>query len=321
MSGASWVLGVDSGGSGLRVALAPADDLGRAVATASAVPVRTSGAGIDPEHMVGQLVPMARELLGRVGDVPLGGVALGAAGMATLGDGLRAELPGALARELDVERLALAADGVTAYAGALGQRRGAVVAAGTGMIALGTDLTDWRRADGWGHLLGDCGGGSWIGQCGLGAAMRAFDGRRGGSKALLAAAEERFGPAVELPGLIYPRTDRPAALASFAPDVARCAADGDPVAAEILRAAAVHIAEAAAAVCPADGGEVALTGGLFRTGEPLLGPLRVELAGQLPRATVVSAAGDPLHGSLVIASALAEDGLRLPLDPRLLHVP
>lgn len=321
MSGAAWVLGVDSGGSGLRVALAPADGLDRAVTASSAVPVRTSGAGIDPEHMVDQLVPMARELTGRAGDVRLGAVALGAAGMATLGDGLRAELPGALARELGVERLALAADGVTAYAGALGQRRGAVVAAGTGMIALGTDLTGWRRADGWGHLLGDCGGGSWIGQCGLGAAMRAFDGRRGGSKALLAAAEERFGPAVELPGLIYPRTDRPAALASFAPDVARCAAEGDPVAVDILRAAAVHIAEAAAAVCPAEGGEVALTGGLFRTGEPLLGPLRAELAGRLPRATVVGAAGDPLHGSLVIASALAADGLRLPLDPRLLHVP
>ncbi|MEB8341516.1 N-acetylglucosamine kinase [Streptomyces endophyticus] len=317
---AEWVLGVDSGGSGLRVALAPVGDIGRALTTASAVPVRTSGSGIDPGHMVEQLVPMTRELLGRAGDVVVSGAALGAAGMATLGDGLRAELPGALARELGVERLALAADGVTAYAGALGQRRGAVVAAGTGMIALGTDLANWRRADGWGHLLGDCGGGAWIGQAGLDAAMRAFDGRRGASKALLALAEERFGPAIELPGRIYPRTDRPAALASFAPDVARCAVD-DPAAADILRRAAAHIAEAAAAVCPPDGGEVALTGGLFKMGEPLLAPLREALAEQLPQATAVTATGDPLHGSLVIASALAADGLRLPLDRRLLHVP
>ncbi|MER5437452.1 BadF/BadG/BcrA/BcrD ATPase family protein [Streptomyces sp. NPDC002790] len=317
---AEWVLGVDSGGSGLRVALAPADDIGSALTTASSVPVRTSGSGIDPGHMVEQLVPLTRELLGRAGDVAVSATALGAAGMATLGDGLRAELPGALARELGLERLALAADGVTAYAGALGQRRGAVVAAGTGMIALGTDLGSWRRADGWGHLLGDRGGGAWIGQAGLDAAMRAFDGRRGGSKALLALAEERFGPAIELPGRIYPRTDRPAALASFAPDVARCAVD-DPVAADILRRAAAHVAEAAEAVCPADGGEVALTGGLFKMGEPLLGPLRDELAEQLPRATVVTAAGDPLHGALVIASALTADELGLPLDRRLLNVP
>ncbi|MGY0488330.1 N-acetylglucosamine kinase [Streptomyces sp. WG-D5] len=321
MAGAEWVLGVDSGGSGLRVALAQVGGLERALTAASTIPVRTSASGIDAAHMMEQLLPMARRLLDQAGQPGLWAVTLGAAGMATLGDGLRAGLPGAIARELGVERLALAADGVTAYAGALGQRRGAVVAAGTGMISLGTDLASWRRADGWGHLLGDCGGGAWIGRAGLDAAMRAFDGRRGGSKALLAAAEERFGPAIELPGRIYPRTDRPAALAAFAPDVARCAAADDAVAADILRAAAAHIAEAAAAVCPAGGGDVALTGGLFRTGEPLLGPLREELAEQLPRATVVSATGDPLHGCLVIAAALATDGLRLPRDRRLLHVP
>ncbi|MEU6388351.1 BadF/BadG/BcrA/BcrD ATPase family protein [Streptomyces sp. NPDC046939] len=317
---ARWVLGVDSGGSGLRVALAPADAPFHAGSTASREPVRTVAAGIDPAHMLEQLVPMARELLKAAGEPVLTAVTIGAAGMATLGDGLRAELPDALKRELGVTRLALAGDAVTAYAGALGQRPGAVVAAGTGLIALGTDLTAWRRADGWGHLLGDSGGGAWIGRAGLDAAMRAHDGRRGGSAALLELAEERFGPAGELPGRIYPRTDRPAALASFAPDVARCAGN-DPVAAGILGDAARHIAEAAAAVCPADGGEVALTGGLFKMGEPLLGPLRAQLAEQLPGATVVSAAGDPLSGALVIAGALATGGLRLPREGRLLYVP
>ncbi|MFI7342859.1 N-acetylglucosamine kinase [Streptomyces sp. NPDC050085] len=315
-----WVLGVDSGGSGLRVAVARVDDPAHPVTVASRVPVRTSAAGIDPAHMIEQLLPMARELLASTEGPALSAVVVGAAGMATLGDGLRAELPRALGRELGVGRIALAGDAVTAYAGALGQRPGAVVAAGTGLIALGTDLESWRRADGWGHLLGDSGGGAWIGRAGLDAAMRAFDGRRGGSTALLALAEERFGPAGGLPGQIYPRTDRPAALASFAPDVARCAGD-DPAAAGILREAAARIAESAAAVCPAGGGEVALTGGLFKTGEPLLAPLRAELAEQLPDATVVTASGDPLHGSLVIAAALAAEELRLPQDGRLLYVP
>ncbi|WP_338693726.1 BadF/BadG/BcrA/BcrD ATPase family protein [Streptomyces sp. Q6] len=316
----SRVLGVDSGGSGLRVTLADTDDLTRATMTVSREPVRTSAAGIDAGHLLEQLLPMARELLAASEGSALSAAVVGAAGMATLGDDLRAELPDAFRRELGVERLALAGDAVTAYAGALGQRPGAVVAAGTGMIALGTGLDGWRRADGWGHLLGDSGGGAWIGRAGLDAAMRAHDGRRGGSRALLTAAEERFGPAGELPSRIYPRTDRPAALASFAPDVARCAAD-DPVADGILRDAARHIAEAAAAVCPPHGGEVALTGGLFKMGEPLLDPLRVELAEQLPYATVVSATGDPLHGALVIAGALAADELRLPCDGRLLYVP
>ncbi|WP_330177119.1 ATPase [Streptomyces sp. NBC_01498] len=333
----SLVLGVDSGGSGLRIALgsaagAPAGDgaetavrtIGTVVSTE---PVRTGPSGIDPDQLLERLLPAVETLRARAGSTSaeepeaVDTVAIGAAGMATLGEGLRAELPRALERALGVKRLALAADAVTAYAGALGQRPGAVVAAGTGMIALGTDLTGWQRADGWGHLLGDAGGGAWIGRAGLEAAMRAYDGRRGGSAALLSRMEAVFGAAPELPGLLYPRTDRPAVLASFAPEVARSAA-GDPVAAAILDEAARHIADAAVAVCPtAEGCEVALTGGLFAIGEPLLGPLRAELAERLPFARPVRAGGDPLAGALRIAAALATGSLRLPCDGRLLSTP
>ncbi|MEV0580317.1 MULTISPECIES: N-acetylglucosamine kinase [unclassified Streptomyces] len=319
------VLGVDSGGSGLRVALGTVGGETPLATAVCAEPVRTGSSGIDAAHLLEQLLPTARRLLaGHGGGDRVATAAIGAAGMATLGDQLRAELPAALADALGVRTLALAADAVTAYAGAVGQRPGAVVAAGTGLIALGTDLTGWRRADGWGHLLGDSGGGAWIGRAGLDAAMRAHDGRRGGSAALLARLEAVFGPAPELPGLLYPRTDRPAVLASFAPEVAACAAH-DPVADGILRDAAAHIAEAAAAVCPKAGAddepyEVALTGGLFRMGDPLLEPLRAELARQLPHARAVPGSGDPLMGSLRIAQALARGGLRLPHHPTLLRV-
>ncbi|MFE6099298.1 N-acetylglucosamine kinase [Streptomyces laurentii] len=317
------VVGVDSGGSGLRIALAVRrDDSAETVeTTASAEPVRTGAGGIDAGHLLEQLIPAVDAMRRRAGGGPVEAVAVGAAGMATLGDRLRAELPGALARAWGVHRLALAADAVTAYAGALGQRPGAVVAGGTGLIALGTDLSGWRRADGWGHLLGDCGSGAWIGRAGLEAAMRAHDGRRGGSAALLAYAEQRFGPAAGIPGVLYPRTDRPAVLASFAPDVAACAGADDPVAAGILTRAARRIAEAAEAVCPAGtAAEVALTGGLFRMGAPLLGPLRADLETLLPQAREVPAAGDPLTGAVTLAAALAADALRLPEDPLLLQL-
>ncbi|MDT0490102.1 BadF/BadG/BcrA/BcrD ATPase family protein [Streptomyces griseus] len=339
----AYVLGVDSGGSGLRVALGRADAEGPLFTTVCAEPVRTGAGGIDAAHLLEQLLPAAAELLGRAArddadamdnaPAAVAALAVGAAGMATLGERLRAELPGALARALGVRRLALAADAVTAYAGAVGQRPGAVVAGGTGMIALGTDLTEWHRADGWGHLLGDSGSGAWIGRAGLEAAMRAHDGRRGGSPALLARLHAVFGPAEGLPGLLYPRPDRPAVLASFAPEVAACAG-ADEVAAGILRKAATHIAEAAAAVCPGAGSEaghrtghgtgetyeVALTGGLFRMGEPLLGPLREELARLVPQARTTTGTGDPLTGALRIARALAVDGLRLPHHPTMLFV-
>ncbi|WP_165989816.1 BadF/BadG/BcrA/BcrD ATPase family protein, partial [Streptomyces sp. YIM 98790] len=308
-SGPWWVLGVDSGGSGLRIALARTDADGRPErvgGTVTAPPVRTGPDGIDAGHLLRLLLPAADRLRASVtaSDAPVAAVCVGAAGMATLGGRLRAELPAALAGHLGTHRLALAADAVTAYAGALGERPGAVVAAGTGLIALGTDLRRWRRADGWGHLLGDCGGGAWIGRAGLEAALRAHDGRAGGSAGLLARARERFGPADELPAGLYPRTDRPAVLASFAPEVARSAAGGDPVAAGILRQAAGHAAESAAAVCPAEGARVALTGGLLRLGEPLLAPLRAALGAALPGAALAEAAGDPLDGALLVAAGL-----------------
>ncbi|WP_421106233.1 N-acetylglucosamine kinase [Streptomyces sp. NEAU-S77] len=377
MDDATHVLGIDSGGSGVRVAVARAEaQLGSAAETpltwASATPAGVGDRGIDAAGLLERVLPAAHELLRRAGAPRPAAVCVGAAGMASLGDDLRATLPGALAEEFGVRRLALAADAVTGYAGALGQRPGAVVAAGTGLIALGAvplpvpvapagsaardrtggpgrpgdgtpgdrtagDRTPgepttggdapgdrapgWRRADGWGHLLGDCGGGAWIGRAGLEAAMRAYDGREGGSQPLLARLEAVFGPAAELPGKLYPRPDRPAVLASFAPEVGRCAAAGDPVAEAVLRDAARHIAQAAEAVCPRlESGEVALTGGLFRMGAPLLTPLRAELATRLPGVRVTEAAGDPLDGALRIAAALAAGELRLPPDAGLLSV-
>lgn len=312
-------LAVDSGGSGLRVVVGVPGQA-PSVPRASREPVRTGARGIDPAHLLDQLVPLARALAAEAGVGELDTAVVGAAGFASLGDALRAELPGALAEELGVRHVALAADAVTAYVGALGPRPGAVLAAGTGLIAVGTDLARWRRADGWGHLLGDCGSGAWIGRAGLEAALRAYDGRDGGSAPLLACVEEQFGPAPSLPGLLYPRSDRAAVLASFAPRVAACAPH-DPVAGGILRAAARHMAESAAAVCPAEGAlEVALTGGLFNLGESLLAPLRRELADRLPHARQVPANGDPLHGAVRIATDLAAGRLSLPGEPTMLHL-
>ncbi|WP_307544984.1 N-acetylglucosamine kinase [Streptomyces sp. V3I8] len=323
---------MDSGGSGLRVVLA-VDGGPVTEPLTSGEPVRTGAHGIDAGHLLGQLVPMARRLMADTGVGTLRAVTVGAAGLTTLGDSLRADLHPALARELGVRRLALVADAVAAYTGALGQRVGAVVAAGTGMIAIGTDLRAWRRADGWGHLLGDSGSGAWIGRAGLDAALRAYDGRPGGSRPLLSGAEEAFGSAPALPRQLYPRPDRPAVLASFAPMVAACADGGDPVAAGILAAAARHIADSAAAVCPTRaeaasagaGGEpgevrLALTGGLFRMGDPLLVPLRAALTDRLPYARQVPAAGDPLDGAVGIASDLAAGRLTLPRDDSMLYV-
>ncbi|MFP8961406.1 hypothetical protein ACLIYP_12700, partial [Streptomyces nanhaiensis] len=112
---APWVLGVDSGGSGLRLALARAGAADRTAApdpvgtASSSRPVRTGPAGIDAAHLLELVLPRARSLLAAAEPDAAGAgssrpridtVCVGAAGMATLGGELRAVLPGALAREL-----------------------------------------------------------------------------------------------------------------------------------------------------------------------------------------------------------------------------
>lgn len=197
------------------------------------------------------------------------------------------------------------------------------VAAGTGLVAIGLHpATGWHRADGWGQLLGDCGSGGWIGRAGLEAALRAYDGRTGGSAALLASAEHRYGPVTGLPAALQPRPDRAALLAAFAPDVVDAADGGCPVAGAIVRRAGEEIADAAAAAARSAGlsaPQVALTGGLFaltRLREAALAALN----DRLPAARPHHPDGPPLLGALRLAASVTGAALPWPLDPPLLDV-
>ena len=72
----------------------------------------------------------------------------------------------------------LETDVVAAHAGAFAGEPGIVVSAGTGAITLGADeFGEKFYADGWGPVLGDEGGGYWIGVEALRAVCRALDGR------------------------------------------------------------------------------------------------------------------------------------------------
>ncbi|GAA3384246.1 N-acetylglucosamine kinase [Streptomyces racemochromogenes] len=324
MSDGTRVAGVDIGGTGLRMALARIDEHGhpRIEATAErATPTGTGPRGIDAEALLRTLLPALDGLLAETGTATVDTLAVGSTGMATLGQDLAARLPGPLAEHAGSRRLVLAADAVAAYAGALGARPGVVVAAGTGVIALGTDLTTgWRRADGWGHLLGDCGGGAWIGRAAVDAALRAHDGRAGGSPALLARVLDRFGPVPGLPAALQLRPDRAGLLASLAPDVAETSGAGDPVATGILGRAAEEITDtAAAAATGLDAPRIALTGRLFHL-DGLREAVSDRLSSRIPGARLHTPEGDPLLGALRLATAATHGELPWPAGPPLLHV-
>ncbi|MGH9000724.1 MAG: BadF/BadG/BcrA/BcrD ATPase family protein, partial [Acidimicrobiia bacterium] len=133
---------------------------------------------------------------------PLVGVEAACAGLAGVlsSSSVASETARLLSGRLGVERVLVTGDVVTAHAGALGGQPGVVVVAGTGAVALALSGTGTvARADGCGHLLGDAGSGYWIGRAGLEAALRATDGRDGGSLNLARRAEAHLGPLRLLP--------------------------------------------------------------------------------------------------------------------------
>lgn len=304
-----WILGLDIGGSGSRAGLQRLDAPdGEPPLIITGVRIEVGADGIALPAILASLLPPALHAVAGQGG-QLRAAAVGMSGLLSLTAGSD-DAHRTLRAQLGPIPTALASDAVTSLVGGLGLGGGAVVSAGTGVVGLGTDFSRcWHRVDGWGHVLGDLGSGSWIGTAGLQAALAAHDGRPGGSKALLACLIERWGAPEELPRKIYTRDDRAGVLAAFAKDVAGAAQAGDAVAAGIwTRAGALLADNLAAALGPGVPPRATYTGGLFDAGPLLLEPLAARFRAVRPDAELRA----PLGGSLDGALTLARELLRAP---------
>lgn len=311
-TGGRWVLGVDVGGTGSRAALEPLDAWpGRSAAEAPAAArrvlegdrVAVASAGSSAAEVAGALIARARS---EWPDAALAGVGIGATGLASLVTSPDAALT-RLADAAGGAPVVLAIDAVTAHLGALGGRGGAVVAVGTGAIAIGTDLRSrWKRVGGWGHLFDDRGSGAWIGIEALKAAIRTHDGVTTDATALLSAAVDRFGPAPSWPAKLLTRQDRAGLLAGFAAEVAVLAASGDAVASGIMRRAGAEVAATLAAALDPDVPPLAAgAGGVFAAGGDFTDAFAAEFARLAPHAELVEPAGTPLDGAVRLARLAA----------------
>ncbi|MFT4199138.1 N-acetylglucosamine kinase [Gordonia sp. (in: high G+C Gram-positive bacteria)] len=157
---------------------------------------------------------------------------------------------------LGVTRVALAHDSATSFLAANRLEAGAVVAAGTGVVTLGSGART-AKVDGWG-MFGDAGSGYWIGRAGVEAALRAFDGR-GAATSLTGLAEAEFGPLPEIYMVVQADPLRVRRTAGFAKVVASAADAGDEVARGILDDAAAELATSV---------DAALRGAGWRSGDP-----------------------------------------------------
>ena len=318
------VLGIDIGGTGSRAALGEVDDAGSAPRiidqlTGTRIEIGSSGSTV--LDVVRELVRSAAETWpDRFSEVS--GIGIGATGIASL-----AEDPSAVLAEISAEHgvpAVAAIDAVTAHLGALGGTGGAITVLGTGAIAIahpgpdesGTWSSAWSRADGWGHLFGDRGGGAWLGRQGLELALRTHDGIDERGRALLEAATRRFGAPASWPGQFYTRNDRAGLLAEFAIDIAETARSGDAASADLLREAGREAARSAVAAARRSSRadsvagrldrtagqqiRVALTGGVAAAGDHLVEGFHTETGHLDPNVTIVEPAGGPLAGALTL---------------------
>ena len=286
------ILAVDLGKTGCRAALWLGET--RTEAEGAGTPGLASAGGAAAAEAAALAV--LRALLRDAGMARADHVIVGAAG-ALAAPEVAAALAGRLGGALSTEGVAVTSDVVAAHAGAFGGGPGVTLAIGTGSVSLALAHGAAGRADGWGPLLGDEGGGGWIGTRGVRAALRAAEGRGPGT-ALLAAAARMFGARDRWPAVV----DGARAAGRFAPSVARAAGEGDEVAGAILREAAARLAETArsAACALPPGAACAVVGGLARLGPALMQPLEALLAEAGLR--VVAARGTALDGARLLAT-------------------
>ncbi|WP_427887192.1 N-acetylglucosamine kinase [Kribbella sp. GL6] len=280
-------IAIDGGQSALRLRVLPSGRTGTG-------PGYTHGPDAMPKLLDAVRVAAAEARLSG----PVEVVALGLTGYPQA-PGAAEQLAADVAGLLDAGEVRLTQDMVTAHAGALPDGYGVVVAAGTGLVCLAVDRDGtWRKLDGHGYLFGDAGSAFAIGRAGLVAVQRARDGR---------------GPATKLadtsldPVTLYRSSTLVDDVARFAPEVLRCAGEGDPVAHELVVRAAADIAETISAAVAQLAGEgpvpVACVGGLFAgAGEQLLTPVRAALP---VRAELTPAAGNSLDGAVRLATGPA----------------
>lgn len=312
----SAIVGVDVGGSGLRLQFRYAGRLGPVLTAPGA---RIGERGVD----VGALATDASRLLreGGVDASDVAAVCWSQRGLLFLSDPV--QVVAAVSSGLGAERTAVVSDGVASLVGALGSvRPGAVVAAGTGAVAFGSDFGSadtsvWRLVDGWGHVLGDRGSAASVGLAGLRAGLRHHDGLPGGSERLLAAGVAAFGATSHWPRRVMTGADAPELLASFAPRVVEAAEAGDPHAAQVCREAGEALAESLlSAAAGIESPVLVATGGLLNAA-----PVRdaLEAAVRATGATLAAAVGGALDGALHLATLLGETGT-IPRHPAYVHL-
>lgn len=294
------VVGVDGGGSKTLVMLADANGSEIVTVEAGASAVRPGEA----ERSATTIAAVVRDALAAAGmsHVLPKVLCVGVAGVGREAE--RQALWQALMSADLAEEVVVHADATIALDDAFGEGPGVLLIAGTGSVAFGRGPTGTRaRCGGWGPVIGDEGGGCWIGRRALSVVAAAHDGREpettlGG--AVLTAAQ--VGEVEEL--IAWAAVATPALLASLAPAVASAAESGDLRANALLSLAAeelsLHIRTLSRQLFGDEQAAtpVALAGGLLSRGTLLRKRLEHRLKSAVPGAQIRGDDVVPVRGAI-----------------------
>jgi N-acetylglucosamine kinase-like BadF-type ATPase len=307
------VLGIDAGGT--KTVCLLANDRGEVLAQA-----RAAGANLQVMGEFGVEKILHRVMDETLGDrdIKLDAICLGIAGVDRPQD---AQTIREVMRRIGQKTPTVVVnDALVALVAGAGDQAGVVIVAGTGSIAFGRDAGGRAaRAGGWGYLLGDEGGGFWIGRAALSAVVRQFD-QRGPATLLtdLVLAHMQLSTPAEVIHVIYDRGLQRHAITGLAGVVQRAMEAGDAVAGEILDRAATELAAAASSVVARLGmrGDVfptVLAGGIFKGIPSLVTNVTTRLAEVAPRSEVRRLEIEPANGAVTLALAAARDEVVIPV--------
>ncbi|MEO6532043.1 MAG: BadF/BadG/BcrA/BcrD ATPase family protein, partial [Pseudolysinimonas sp.] len=212
-----------------------------------------------------------------------------------------------IARATQASQIWVMDDSVSTHAGALSGGWGIslVVGTGVGCLVVSQDRTGARVVDGHGFLLGDDGGGFWIGSRGLRGVLRAADGR-GATTRLTESAIERFGQIEGLHVRLHSADRAVNSIAQFARDVLSAAEDGDELATHVVADAVAQLAITVRAAASFAASEVAiplaLGGRLVARGTLLRRRLDERLLIEQPMVAARSADHGALEGTIRLGS-------------------
>jgi N-acetylmuramic acid 6-phosphate etherase len=205
-------------------------------------------------------------------------------------------------------KILIGSDRDSGVAAALGHADGIVVNAGSGSSVTGRRDSRVEKAGGWGHILGDAGGGYFLALQALRLILREYDLHRGevqfASKILHALSLNNLDELVR-----WAQTADKMEIAGLTPVVFEAAAHGDTHVNEILEEGARCLSEYTESVATRLhllAPKVVLMGGLFQRDSIYAHTFRRRLKKNLPDARVAAAERAPELGAAWLAAEMSE---------------